>query len=144
MNTPAAQKDRALARQIVDRIDGHAGRLHLADNATKAANTLRRAQMTLHRWAEEECNGTIQREEGDGKPFRVWDSVGQRADGSWYDKRSQAPIPDREAGALRRVAKVCKDAGLFFYHQTDPRGCALYVHTEPLTHSDYNRGIACL
>jgi hypothetical protein len=32
------------------------------------------------------------------------------------------PIADREAGALRRVAKVCAELGLHFYHQTDPRG----------------------
>lgn len=100
----------------------------------ETAYTLRRAEMVLHRWAEEECNGTIQREgdQGDGKPFRNY-GIGSRSH----------QIPDREAGALRRVAKVCKDAGLHYYHQTDPRGCALYVSTKPISSRDYINGVAC-
>ena len=144
----AQQKDQALAIQIAERLNQGAtanGWHPLGAKLEKAARTLRRAQLTLHRWAEEECNGTIQREEGDGKPFRVWDSVGQRADGSWYDKKSQTPIPDRERGALARVERVCKEFGLYHYHQTDPRGCALYVSAEPLMGQNYSsKGIACL
>ena len=130
----AAQKDRALWLTIANTMGDD------AQLTTEQARTLRRAEKTLHRWAEEECNGTIQREgdQGDGKPFRVW----------WQDilsgKIYKTPTADREAGALRRVAQVCKEAGLHFYHQTDPRGCALYVSTEPLTAQNYSqKGIAC-
>ena len=108
------------------------------------ARTLRRAELTLHRWAEEECNGTIQRpDEGPdvGKAFRV---------GGFPDLRTQRyhrppwfPIPDREAGALRRVAKVCAELGIFYFRQGDPRGCQLYVDVEPLPDHNYTRGISC-
>jgi hypothetical protein len=37
-------------------------------------------------------------------------------------------IADREAGALKRIGAVLANHGtLWSYHQTDPRGCALYV-----------------
>lgn len=48
------------------------------------------------------------------------------------------PIPDRERAALARVAKLCAGAGLHFYHQSDPRGCPLYIAGEPMTASNYN------
>lgn len=50
-------------------------------------------------------------------------------------------IPDREAGALRRVAAVCAALGCHYYHQTDPRGCALYVSRDKLNDADYTRGV---
>lgn len=106
------------------------------------AETLRRAQLTLHRWAELECGDSndyaswaIERDETTGKPFRcLYPHQGNP---------SRLPTPDREAGALRRVAAVCNAHGLYFYHQTDPRGCALYMSAEPLTETDYTRGIPC-
>ena len=113
------------------------------------ARTLRRAQLTLHRWSEEMCNGTIQREgpDGDGKPFRVWDgSIGQDLETKrmkWG--RITSPTPDREAGALRRIEQVCKEAGLHFYHQTDPRGCALFVSAQPMNDTNYSQlGVPCI
>ena len=135
----AQAKDRALAALIANRIDPMRERISFHD-IVPGARTLRRAQLTLHRWAELECNGTIQREgeQGDGKPFRVW----TRQDGRIG---TSPPIPDREAGAIRRVEQVCKAAGLHYYHQTDPRGCALYVSTEPLNSQNYSsKGVPCL
>lgn len=105
------------------------------------AETLRRAQMTLHRWAELEC--------GDGNNYASWAIERDETTGKPYmghyphsGPSSRRPIADREAGALKRVARVCKELGAHYYHQTDPRGCALYVSKEPLTDSDYNRGVA--
>ena len=104
-----------------------------------AVNTLRRASLVLHRWNEQECGDgndyaswSIERDETTGKPYRCW-----------YPHNgpmTRTLIADREAGALRRVSAVCKEHGLSFYHQTDPRGCALYVAREPLTDSTYTRG----
>lgn len=108
----------------------------------EAANILRRAQLVLHRWAEQECGDgnafaswAIERDEATGKPFRcVYPHTG---------KAYRTPIADREAGALRRVAAVCKAHQLHFYHQGDPRGCALYVAREPLDDQTYSsRGVA--
>jgi hypothetical protein len=79
--------------------------------------TLRRCSMTLHRWAEHECNGAIQRDEATGKPYVY----------STYDGRRMYPTADREAGALKRAASILKAHGLELYHQGDPRGAALYV-----------------
>lgn len=104
-------------------------------------STLLRAEKTLHSWAEHECNGVIQRDEVTGKPY-------------WYcsysGKRRYA-TSDRETGALKRVAALCQAHGVAFYHQTDPRGCALYlIRPEDVPEgaevaSYYTRGIAlCL
>lgn len=108
----------------------------------EAANTLRRAQLTLHRWSELECgNGndysswSIERDEVTGKPyFCRYPNTG---------KMTRSPVADRETGALQRIAETCQRIGAHYHHQTDPRGCALYVSAEPMTDYDYSRGVAC-
>lgn len=119
-------------------------RLHAAGFSYEEAATLRRIEMTLSRWSEHECNGNIQRdgEDGDGKPR--WYSVNDMT-GTVY---RGAIIPDRERGALRRLAAIMGGHPEYLaYHQTDPRGCALYVVSKadlgglPID-SCYNRGIA--
>ncbi len=81
------------------------------------ATALIRASMALHRWAERECNGEIQRDEETGKPYVY----------SAYDGRKLYATADREKGALDRAKKIATKYGLGLYHQTDPRGCALYL-----------------
>jgi len=100
------------------------------------AAALRRAQMTLHRWAERECGDgreCIERDDVTGVPYSVWEVGG---------RQRRTRVPDREAGALRRVAAICRRLGLHYHHQTDPRGCALYVSATPITDYDYTRGMA--
>lgn len=136
----AQQKDRALMQAICTKALG--GNIYAME--PEQARTLRRAQLALHRWAEEICNGTIQRddEQGDGKPFRVYHFATAP---HTFGGPHQTPVPDRERGALARVEKVCKDAGLYYYHQTDPRGCALYVGAEPLNDQNYStKGVPCI
>jgi len=104
------------------------------------ADKLRRIEKTLHRWAEHECNGMIQRDGDDcqGKPLWVMQNP---FDGGMV----KMPIADRERGALRRleaiVAAVNKRRSfttklhpdeqvvceLWFYHQTDCRGCSVFI-----------------
>lgn len=127
MSTKAELQNEVIARRL--------------DITTDDARILRRAEMTLHRWAELECGDgndfaswSIERDEVTGKPFNVT----YPHKGTSY----RSPCPDREAGALRRVAEVCQRNGLHFHHQTDPRGCALYVSREPLKDNDYTRGFA--
>lgn len=100
--------------------------------------TLRRCSMTLHRWAEGECNGVIQRDETTGKPYAH----------STYDGRKLYAVADREAGAIKRANQLLERHGLKLYHQGDPRGAALYV-LRPSDLADgadvdscYSRGIA--
>jgi hypothetical protein len=86
------------------------------------AEALRRISMTLQRWFELECgidSGCIERDETTNKPY-------------WADYRGEKcrrnPMPDRETGALRRLAKImAKVPALASYVQTDPRGAALYI-----------------
>ena len=110
------------------------------------ANTLRRAELTLQRWAELECGDgndygswAIERDEnGEGAPYMVHHHYRH---GNGTDTVTRTRIADREAGALRRVKAICERVGAHYYHQGDPRGCALYVSKEPINGS--NRGIAC-
>lgn len=105
------------------------------------AETLRKAELTLHRWHELECgadNGrgstVIVERDDEGNPYTVVHS-GVRT----YRYRR----PDHEKGAIHRVADVCAALGLHYYVQGDPRGCALYVSNEPLTDQNYSNGIPC-
>jgi len=111
-------------------------------------NALWRIERALHRWAELECGNSddikswhIERDETTGKPFMV--THFHRS-----DKSNRWPIPDRENGALRRLEKMMKlHDGIRFYHQTDPRGCALYIIDDTSIpdadlHRLYNRGVA--
>lgn len=94
------------------------------------AVALRRISMTLRRWYEMECGDSgiatsycVERDEETGKPFRV----------VWYHRRLDPtpvryPIPDRERGAEKRLAKIMANyPHLSTYLQTDPRGCALHI-----------------
>jgi hypothetical protein len=112
------------------------------------ANQLRRIEMTLQRWSEQECGNSndycswaIERDEETGKPYRC----------TYYHDRVEAvqtPVADREKGALRRLAKIMeKHPKYVSYHQGDPRGCALYIVAKAdLNGGDinslYTRGLA--
>ena len=104
---------------------------------TDEADALRRISMTLRRWHELECGtdaGCIERDDATGKP-RFLSCSGRR----W-------PVPDRERGALRRLARIMADRNgrrpplhvvmlpdraapdrLETYIQPDPRGASLYI-----------------
>lgn len=81
---------------------------------------LRRISMTLHRWHEMECgidNGCIERDEGTDKTYWLNAMSGKRY-----------ATPDRERGALRRLAGIMAAyPSLSAYVQGDPRGAALYI-----------------
>jgi hypothetical protein len=107
------------------------------------AHTLRRAELALQRWAKLECGDSndywsrvLVRDEETGKPFMQT----QRHDSP---KVHNTPIADKEKGALKRIAAVCSALNINYFHQTDPRGCALYVAKEPLTDRNYSHGVAC-
>jgi len=108
------------------------------------AQALRRIEMTLQRWGERECgdgsNWCVERDEKTGKPFNVYHGEG---------KPSRYPIPDREKGALKRLAEIMSLHPEFIpYHQGDCRGCNLYLVPKDAIKSGenigsvYTRGIA--
>lgn len=119
---------------------------------------LRRIEMTLQRWAGQECGDSnnysswsVERDEMTNKPFKcVYPHTGEM---------HRYPIADREAGALRRCKAIIDARNqrtpggkswsnwIIFYHQTDPRGCALYLVTHAQLDgasidSVYTRGLA--
>ena len=128
------------------------------------AIALRRISMTLHRWHELEC--------GDGNDYASWclsrgkkdkggafeyDDAGQPWLETHYNRvglvsanvPSYRRIPDRERGALKRLAAImARYPTLTSYVQGDPRGASLYIlrpddvpegkHAE----SYYSRGVA--
>ena len=124
------------------------------------ANALRRISMTLHRWAEHECNGVIERagDDGDGAPYWSNPNTG---------RHFVCRVPDREKGAQKRLQAIINarnnrlrvsnaigdvlgpaTTNVEPYVQGDPRGCALYilrpgdVPDGKSAESYYNRGIA--
>jgi len=122
------------------------------------ARALRRIAMTLHRWYEMEC--------GSSDDYSSWVLVrgikhkGEFThddDGNSFierhvhkeNKAQYIPVPDRERGAEKRLAKIMAGYPSFsFYLQTDPRGAPLYILRPgdipegADVSSCYNRGIA--
>ena len=141
------------------------------------ATALRRISMTLHRWHELECGDgndygswaiarghaktTVTRTDGrsvsttefthndDGAPYLEHHHY---LHGRGKDYVSYSRLPDRERGALKRLAKIMANyPGWASYVQGDPRGCSLYILSATLmceiaglgdVSSYYNRGIA--
>jgi hypothetical protein len=134
--------------------------VHTLENAGfsyEDATALRRISMTLHRWHELEC--------GDSNDYASWGIVrgSQQPEGFVYDETGKPfkevhphsgkhtryqPLPDREAGALKRLAAIMvRYPGFESYVQGDPRGAALYILRPgdipegASLDSCYNRGI---
>lgn len=128
-----------------------------AITARDDAYALRRISMTLHRWHELECGDsntrgswviarghkarrTFKRDpetqapmweggefthDDDGAPFLERHHY---LHGRGKDTVTYSPIPDREAGAKKRLAAImARYPVLQAYVQTDPRGAALYI-----------------
>lgn len=109
---------------------------------------LRRISMTFHRWDEAECGDSndyasfsIERDEETGKPYLcVYPHTSNEV------RRTR--IPDREAGAQRRLDKIMQQHPEFVaYHQGDCRGASLYiVRRSDLNgsdiHANYTKGVA--
>jgi hypothetical protein len=94
----------------------------------KDAYALRRAAMTLHTWYENECNGTIQRDEDTNKCSWYSDKTGKRV----------GHANDRETPAIKRIAGICERLGIYYYLQTDPRGKTLYVSKNRIDSKNYS------
>ena len=123
-------------------------RLQDAGISYEHANALRRISMTLQRWGELEC--------GDGNDYASWAIERDEATGKPYmvryphdGKPHRTPVADREKGALKRLQAIMTHYPAYVaYHQTDPRGAAVYVVRKDdipegaKLDSCYNRGIA--
>lgn len=96
----------------------------------------------LQRWAERECgdsnnyNSFHVEVDDDGK---AWSVITPHTTGA---KTRRYRIPNQEAVALRKLNAICERESLNFYHQSDPRGCMVYVSREPLDSQNYTNGVA--
>jgi hypothetical protein len=127
-----------MTRKEAERLARQAEVLRSLGFTSDEAESLRRISMTLHRWHELECgdgNGCIERDEKTGTP-RWFNANARYVDP--HDPRAWRVIPDREKGALKRLAGVLQDRNarmlplqslgkIDAYIQTDPRGAALYI-----------------
>lgn len=88
-------------------------------------SVLRTCEKELHKWAEDQCNGRIQWDDETGEPHLY------RKD-KWgtYTVKQGYPTFNREDYYLDLARKQAARYGLAIYHQTDPRGCALYVYSK--------------
>lgn len=129
---------------------------HYGDSiARQDAADLRRISMTLHRWHELECGDsndyaswTVVRGKRTSTRIKTEQGLNVRRDTFEYDDAGKpymethhhtafpnlskptvyTTLPDREAGALKRLAKImARYPALSYYVQTDQRGCALYI-----------------
>ena len=59
--------------------------------------------------------------------------------------RAKGANADRVVKATQRIADVCEHYGLEFFHQEDPRGCALYLSKAGagMNDTNYSRFIPC-
>lgn len=112
-------------------------------NAVDAAELLR-IERTLQRWSEQECGDSNDHAswcivvDDDGKAFREVSPHNG-------NKTRRERIPNREAGAKRRLAKIMESyPSVVAFHQGDPRGCALYICDAKTKNieSNYTHGIA--
>jgi hypothetical protein len=109
-----------LTRRDRERINHTESQLKALGLSQAECDQLRRDSMRLSRWGEMECNHDVQRDETTGKVTIRY----ARYDGSISKPQV---IADRETPAIKRCEAIAKAHGLVFYHQGDPRGCAVYI-----------------
>ena len=130
---PPRTREREIVRTKIDEMVRLFDQLRDMGFTLEEAQALRRIEMTLHRWSELECGDgndyaswAIERDEETQKPYRVtYPHTG---------KSYRTRVADKEAGALKRLAKIVEarnarlpDAPVLPYHQGDPSGCSLYI-----------------
>src|SRR3990167_11449791 len=79
------------------------------------ADAIRRDAQRLHRWAEAECNGEIERNEETGAVYRNYNINGP-------GPIQQVKTADRETPAVKRINGIAGKYGLIAMFQGDPRG----------------------
>lgn len=103
----------------------------------ETARLLLRDAATIQRWAIEECNGTIQREEDENEtPYRYYEL------GNGEHVKSRRPIRDSEKHARERIIRRLAALGLQLWFQGDPRGWCVRVAKGDASRDDMYTGRA--
>lgn len=84
------------------------------------AEQIRRDAQRLHRWAENECNGDIERDEETGKTYRTYNHNGP-------GPIRRYPTADKETPAIKRLKSIAKEHGMVAMIQGDPRGWPVQI-----------------
>lgn len=95
---------------------------------------LYRLAKKLHRTYEIDCNGCSREK----FKFETWKQ---------YDRAREEQLEKNELEQNRveeKIRKLCNSLGIEHYLQRDPRGLPLYLSTEKLSASDYNRNSVCI
>jgi len=85
--------------------------------------SLKRLAKIIHKWNEDECNGAIK-----------WHGDNEETPKRYFQDRYGCftipgpTIQDKEKQSVESARKIAARHGLSIYHQTDPRGVALYVY----------------
>ena len=86
--------------------------------------SLKRLAKIIHKWNEDECNGAIK-----------WHGDNEETPKRHFQDRygsftiTGPTIQDKEKQSLESARKIAAKHGLSVFHQSDPRGCALYVYS---------------
>lgn len=59
-----------------------------------------------------------------------------------WGRRQEARDERKKANLLNKAISLADAIGLQIFHQTDPRGCALYLVTNEMDYTNYSNGIA--
>jgi hypothetical protein len=89
----------------------------------KVFNRLCVIQRHLHQWAEDECNGVIQYDDAECTIPRRY-----HLDERGSPTRKGSICRNLEEKYVKEAQELAAQCGGFVYHQTDPRGCALYFY----------------
>jgi len=85
--------------------------------------SLKRLAKIIHKWNEDECNGAIQ-----------WHGDNEETPKRYFQDRCGCftipgpTIQNKERQSIESAREIASKHGLSIYHQTDPRGIALYVY----------------
>lgn len=85
--------------------------------------SLKRLAKIIHQWNEDECNGAIQ-----------WHGDNEETPKRHFQDRYGCftvvgpTIQDKERQSLESAWKIAESHGYSVYHQSDPRGCSLYLY----------------
>lgn len=109
--------------------------------ASDDVTTLRRYASRLSRWDELQCgasDGHVEYNEQLGYWERY--SAGEVVNGEYVKTKKRTPNVGE--GAYRAITEVCKRYDIHWYHQSDPRGCAVYISDEPISDDTYSTALA--
>ena len=57
-------------------------------------------------------------------------------------EKESSKVEQRRYKLINEAKELAKGLGLYIYHQSDPRGCSLYLINKIMDENTYNHGVA--